>query len=36
MWGCFLVKWWAFCGSGAGGFWGRLVVWLEDGFVVLE
>ena len=30
------VKWWGFChGGGAGGFWG-VVVWLEDGFVVLE
>ena len=34
--GVVLVKWWGFCGSDAGGFLGRIVVWLEDGFVVLE
>ena len=34
--GGILVKWWGFCGGSAGGFWGRIVVWLEDGFLVLE
>ena len=30
------MKWWGFCGGGAGKFLGGVVVWLEDGFVVLE
>ena len=25
-----------FFGSGAGGFWGRVMVWMEDDFVVLK
>ena len=28
--------WPGFFGSGAGGFWGRVVVWMEDDFVVLK
>ena len=36
----FWVEWWGFCGGGGGGGVGGLgigvVVWLEDGFVVLE
>ena len=41
-WLCFLsvfwVEWWGFCGGGGGvgGLWIGVVVWLEDGFVVLE
>ena len=42
IWLCFLsdfwVGWWGFCGGGGGvgGLWIGVVVWLEDGFVVLE
>ena len=41
IWLCFLsdfwVEWWGFCGGGGvGGLWIGVVVWLEDGFVVLE
>ena len=41
IWFCFLsdfwVEWWGFCGGGGvGGLWIGVVVWLEDGFVVLE
>ena len=34
----FWVEWWGFCGGGGGveGLWIGAVVWLEDGFVVLE
>ena len=28
--------WPGFFGSGAGGFWGRVMVWMEDDFVVLK
>ena len=30
------IKWLGFFGGGAGGLWGGVVVWLENGFVVLE
>ena len=41
IWLCFLsdfwVEWWGVCGGGGvGGLWIGVVVWLEDGFVVLE
>ena len=42
IWLCFLsvfwVEWWGFCGGGGGvgGLGIGVVVWLEDGFVVLE
>ena len=41
IWLCFLsdfwVEWWGFCGGGGvGGLWIGVVVWLEDGFMVLE
>ena len=42
IWLCFMsvvwVEWWGFCGGGGGvgGLGIGVVVWLEDGFVVLE
>ena len=42
IWLCFMsvfwVEWWGFCsgGGGVGGLGIGVVVWLEDGFVVLE
>ena len=42
IWLCFMsvfwVEWWVFCGGGGGvrGLGIGVVVWLEDGFVVLE